>query len=252
MSVILDVLRKLDRDKSSRRSAAANIALDILKPDPPRSEKRTPLYFALIGPTALATAAITYALTGYGLLTKSPSPQPKNPPAASQAITPAPQDSGSPSKSSLPPAKRPPGLSRKMAPAPLPPAPSSDTRGDISRVPPEIPTPADDKTAAISHGDKEAKKSALPEKADTPPNSEELIKNTPAPPQRPPDKSAMAPPSMKISAIIWYADPSKRFAMINDKITYEGSVIEAAKVEEIYPDRVRFSHNGRPFEISVK
>ena len=40
--------------------------------------------------------------------------------------------------------------------------------------------------------------------------------------------------------------------MINDKISYEGSVIEAAKIEEIYPDRVRFSHNGRPFEISVK
>ncbi|HBB15846.1 MAG TPA: hypothetical protein DCZ97_02195 [Syntrophus sp. (in: bacteria)] len=231
MSVILDVLRKLDREKSSRRSAAANIALDILKPDPPRSEKRNPLYFALIGLTALAAAAITYMLTGYGLLTKSPSPEPKNPPATRQAMTPAPADPGSPSKSPLPPAKRPPELSQKMTPAPLPPAPSNDTRGDISRVPPEIATPAEAKTTAILPGAKEA---------------------NPTPPQRAPDPPVITPPSLKISAIIWYADPSKRFAMINDKISYEGSVIEAAKIEEIYPDRVRFSHNGRPFEISVK
>lgn len=121
MSVILDVLRKLDREKSSRRrSATANIALEILKPDLPRSEKRIPLYFAAVGLTAIATAAITYALVGFGFLSKSPSPELINPPTTSQEITQAPLDSGSLSKSSLPPPKSPPVLSQQVTPAPLP------------------------------------------------------------------------------------------------------------------------------------
>jgi general secretion pathway protein B len=232
MSVILDVLRKLDREKSSRRSAAANIALEILKPEPPRSEKRNRLYVTAIGLAAIAAAAITYALMGFGPLSKSPSPERINPPTRSQEIAQAPFYSGSISKSSLPPAKISPALSQKVAPTPPPPVESGlDNRGDINRVSPEVRTPADNKIPGFSPVEKEA---------------------GPTPPQKAPDKSVIAPPSLKISAIIWYEDPSKRFAMINDAITYEGSVIEEVKVEEIYPNRVRFSHNGRHFEISVK
>jgi general secretion pathway protein B len=231
MSVILDVLKKLDREKSSRRSAAANIALEILKPDPPRSQKRNPLYFATVGLTALAAAAITYALMGSGFLSKSPSPKPVNPPTTSQEIATTPKDPGSLSKSSLPPAKSPPAPSQRVAPDPPPLESGRDAREGISRVPPEVRTPAENKIPAISPVEKEA---------------------VPAPPQKAPDTSVITPPSLKISAIIWYEDPSKRFAMINDTMTHEGSVIEEVMVEEIYPNRVRFSHNGRHFEISVK
>jgi hypothetical protein len=35
-------------------------------------------------------------------------------------------------------------------------------------------------------------------------------------------------------------------------ISTEGAVIEGVKVEEIYPNRVRLSQNGRPFEILLK
>jgi type II secretory pathway component PulC len=59
-------------------------------------------------------------------------------------------------------------------------------------------------------------------------------------------------PSLKLSAIVWYEERSKRFVMVNGLIANEGSVVEGVKVEEIYPDRVRFSHNGRPFEIPIK
>lgn len=242
MSVILDVLRKLDREKSSRRTAAANIALEILKPDPPRSEKRKSLYFAAVGLTALATAAITYALMGFGLM---------NSPTTSQEIAQTPLESGSPSKSSLPPPKSPPALSQKVTLAPLPLESSREARDN--RVPPEIRTPAEDKTPAISPGEKEAGRNVPLEKANVAPQKAEgLIENTPPPPQQIPESPAVALPSLKISAIIWYDDPSKRFAMINDTMTHEGSVIEEVKVEEIHPNRVRFSHNGRRFEISVK
>jgi general secretion pathway protein B len=253
MSVILDVLRKLDREKSSRRSAAGNIALEILKPDPPRFEKRRPLYFAAIGLTALATAAVTYAVVGLGFLTKSPSPGPMNPPTTSQEIAQAPLNSGSLSHSSPPPAKSPPASSQKVIPAPVPPESTRETRDEISRVPPETRTPAENKTPATSPGEKETSKNVLSEKANAAPkDTGKFIENTPPPPQQAPEQSDIALPSLKISAIIWYEDPSKRFAVINDQITREGSVIEEVKVEEIHPNRVRLSHNGRTFEISVK
>jgi hypothetical protein len=253
MSVILDVLRKLDRDKSSRRSAAANIALEILKPDPPRPHKRNSLYFAAVGLTMLATAAITYALMGFGFLSKPPAPAPMNPPMKSQAIAQPSPESGPLSKSSNPPAKSPPGSSQKLTSAPSPIESGRDTREGTGRVPPESRTPAENKIPAISPREKEIGKNALSETANVAPkNSEAFIENTPTPPKQAPERAAVTLPSLKISAIIWYEDPSKRFAMINDTMTHEGSVIEEVKVEAIYPNRVRFSHNGRHFEISVK
>jgi len=68
----------------------------------------------------------------------------------------------------------------------------------------------------------------------------------------PSNGSATTLPSLKLSAIVWYEEPSKRFVMVNGVIANEGSVVEGVKVEKIYPDRVRFSHNGRPFEIPIK
>jgi hypothetical protein len=253
MSVILDVLRKLDRDKSSRRSEAANIALEILKPDLPRPGKRIRLYFAVVGLTAIATAAITYALMGFGFLSNKPSPELINPPTTSQQIAQTPLDSGSLSKSSLPPPKSPPVLSQQVIPAPLPLESGRDARDEISRVPPKILTPAENKTPATFPDEKKASKDVILKKANVAPkNKEKLIKNTSTPRQQVPDTSGITPPSLKISGIVWYDEPSKRFAMINDKICHEGSLIEGVKVEEIYPNRVRFTHNGRPFEISIK
>ena len=63
--------------------------------------------------------------------------------------------------------------------------------------------------------------------------------------------SAMTPPSLKITVISWYEDPSKRFAFINGMMAHEGDIIEEAKVVEIYPNSVRFLHNGQYFEISM-
>jgi hypothetical protein len=62
----------------------------------------------------------------------------------------------------------------------------------------------------------------------------------------------MPSPSLTISAIVWYEEPSKRFAMINGLIVTEGSVVEGMRVEEIYPDRVRFLHQNQHLEIFIK
>jgi len=249
MSVILDALRKLDRERSSRRSAAANIAVEILRPDLPRPGKKLSLYVATVSLTAIAAVVITYAvMLKFGFLPKSspsdqkslpvstqpiatappdssllsrPSPPgPTDLPAPAQQQAPVPLGSGFPSKSSLPAPKNPPVPSQKVAPPPPPQEPVRDARDEISRVPPKIQAPVESK----------------PSKVDAPASSE----------------SATTLPSLKLSAIVWYEEASKRFVMVNGLIAKEGSFVDGVKVEKIYPDRVRFSQNGRPFEIPIK
>ncbi len=114
MSLILEALKKLDREKSSRRNGTANIAVEILRPDLPRPGKRIPLYFAAVSLTAVVTAAITYAvMTQFGFLSKS------SPPASVDAPAP----------------------SQQVAPAPLSREPVRDARDEISRMPPKIQEP---------------------------------------------------------------------------------------------------------------
>ena len=61
-----------------------------------------------------------------------------------------------------------------------------------------------------------------------------------------------SPPSLKLSAIVWHEEPSKRIAMINGALSTEGSLVEGVKVEEILPNGVRLFYNGRYFEIPLK
>jgi type II secretory pathway component PulC len=68
----------------------------------------------------------------------------------------------------------------------------------------------------------------------------------------PATRVSVAPqPSLKLSGIIWQEEPGERRAMISGRIATEGSIIEGVKVVEILPTRVRFSHNGKYFEISL-
>ena len=132
MSLILDALKKLDREKLSRRNGTVNIAVEILRPDLPRPGKRIPLYFAAVSLTAVATAAITYAvMVEFGFLSKSSPPAPVNPPA----------------------------LNQQVAPAPLPPEPVRDARDEISRVPPKIQNPTESKAPAEAKTPAEVKSS---------------------------------------------------------------------------------------------
>ncbi len=218
MSVILDALRKLDREKSSRRTGTANIAVEILRPDLSRAGKKVPLYIAAVSLTAIAAAAITYVLMSEpGSLSKPSPPVPVSLPAASQQAMPAP-------------------LSRE---------PAVDAQYEISRVPSKIETPAASKPAETTPGEKKTEQNIVSEEAKVAPgDTKKPVEHTPA-------GSAPTPPSLKISAIVWYEDPLKRFAMINGTISTEGSLVDGVKVVEIRPTGVRFLHNGQYFEIPI-
>jgi general secretion pathway protein B len=208
MSLILDALKKLDREKSSRRNGTANIAFEILRADPPRPAKRMLRYFAAVFITAVATACITYAIiAGFGVLSKSSPPATVSPPAPGRQVA------------SVLPSREPVG----------------NSRDEISPVPAKIRDSAESKESVTTPSGKKA--------------GRDIFTKEPAEPA--PRVSAAAPPSLKLSGIIWQEEPGERRAMINGTIATEGSLIEGAKIVEIYPTRVRFSYNGKPFEISL-
>jgi general secretion pathway protein B len=224
MSVILDALRKLDREKSSRQSGTANISVEILKPDLPRPVNRVPLYVAIAFLAALATVAITYSVMVQG-----------------ERL----------SKSSPPPAPSLPVANQGVASVTRPSEPVGGVQDEIIPMPPKTQTPAKIKqpAAPLAAGKRDETKM----KRNVPVKEADIA---PERPQIPPEPSSREPaatfPSLNISAIVWYEEPSKRFAMINGLIVTEGSVVEGIKVETIYPDRVRFLHRGQHLDIPIK
>ena len=237
MSLILDALRKLDREKSSRRSGAANIAAEILRPDLPRPRKRMWVYFTAISLTAVATAAITYAV-----ISKTPPPAAINPAASNLQVT----------------------------PAPLSYEPVRDARDEISRDPTKMQAPVETKRSVESKKPAEIKKPTeskkLPVEVKIPLSSpgeekispEVISKEAPVvpgdmrkPAEQTPRRSAVTPASLRLSGIVWFEDPSKRLAVINGMVTTEGYVFEGVKVVEIHPDHVLLLLNDQPFELSL-
>lgn len=54
-------------------------------------------------------------------------------------------------------------------------------------------------------------------------------------------------PDLRVEEIIFHQQPESRLAVINDLPVMEGTDIDGAHVEEIMPDRVRFSFQGVRF-----
>lgn len=358
MSLILDALKKLDREKVSRRTGMPDLAAEILRPEPSLSRKKLPMYLLAVSLTALATAGITYTLTGKpGFLSKSSPPSAGIQPAAGQEVAsvspqtgtqekssapgaallpapgqkepPAPPGLDSPAKLSPPSAKTPPASpgkkepasvktgapskpsssasSRSAAPAartgaaspkPSPPAKPSPGKPaipsrSVQKAPPAPPgsrvltkpssplpagspepgrqaassPPSPDPIRGLQSGAKPQPKKTpartdrrLPgispgQKDATPKGISREVKAAPPTVPKPAEQvsgsSAVNPPAMKISGIVWNEEPSKRRAVINGSFTNEGSMIEGVKVVKIFPTKVLFLHQGRYFEISV-
>ena len=257
MSVILDALKKLDREKSIRQHVTANIAAEILRPDLPRPGNKFSRYFAPVFLTAIVAAVITYFTMGY-FQTKSSPPAPMPSSGPSQGVMPAPKEYNLPLKSSAPATVNPPAPSQPITPTPLSRESVHETRKDMSQgvlpieVPPQSQVSRENKvlgggkpiTAPLD--EKKASQTVIPEKKEVVPGS------TPRKiPQTTVSESAINPSLLKVSAIVWYEDPSMRFAMINGLKATEGSFIEGVKVVEIKPTSVRLFHNEKYFDLFI-
>ncbi|NWG01251.1 MAG: general secretion pathway protein GspB [Syntrophaceae bacterium] len=251
MSVILDALKKLDREKSIRQNVTANIAVEILKPDLPPPGRKFLRYFGIILLTAMAAATMTYVIM-VDFLPKSSPPAPVSSLSPSQGTPPAPMESPLPSKALVSKPVSPPAPGQQVTSAPVSREALQDVQREINRKIPEPPIPseskitADHKPTAASMDEKKAKSSIVreePEVALSP------LKKTP---ELPTSGSSANPPSLKLSAIVWFEDPAMRFAMVNGIKASEGTVVEGVKVVEINPTSVRFLFNDQYFEISMQ
>jgi len=263
MSVILDALKKLDRERLSRRNKPPNIAVEILRADLRHPRKRNALYFVAI---SIATAAITYvALMQFGLLLKPSPPAPVDSPASNRKASSAPAGVGSLQESSLPAVVNPPSTAKQASHAPMgsglstssPPADVSPpttsqspeqvrgSRSETTRAAPRIESDVENKPPSVSVGDRKTSRSPISEEG------KGASASTVKLPESAPVQSAKTPSSLRISGIIWSEEPARRVAVINGMTINEGSMIEGAKVVEILPTRVRFFQNNQSFEIPL-
>ncbi|MGZ6291780.1 MAG: general secretion pathway protein GspB, partial [Syntrophales bacterium] len=218
--------------------------------------RRISIYIISTAVAAIAAAAITYGvILESGLLSKSSPTNAKPAPGPSQPVAPAPAppQSSVPSKVSPPASVNPPPAAIKHTPAPVPHAPVRNAQEEMSRVPPKVQSPAEKKDSDLRTPvetkspttpivDKKEIQNVVPKELDTSPKK---------PVEPTVNVSATNPASLKLSAIAWFEDPSRRFAMINGIMATEGSSIDGIKVVEINPTSVRLLHDGQYFEISM-
>jgi general secretion pathway protein B len=216
MSSILEALKKLEDEKAARQSGAGHIAGKVVKSG--RRAKQHPKWMLPAGMAAVAAVAVlaTYILMG-GISTRYGTPQPspsvqRQPESGGTLQRPAPTAAPATIPSAAIPARR----KRSLPPSPA----TSPAR--------EAPVPA----AATR----------LPQEG-------AAVQVKPAQPLQP--AAATGLPVLQVTGIGWQKDNANRLAIVNGRPVVAGNVVEGAKVEEILPDRVRFSINDRSFEIAV-
>ena len=285
MSLILDALRKLDREKSSRRKGVPNIASEILRPDSSREREKVLRYVIAFSLTAVVAAGLTYAVVaGIGMKGK---PLPPEAPASAGLNQPAatvPADSGSaPQPPALSPVS-PPVLKKQAAvqpPAAAPARPSPPvtvsspeppkTTEPVPRTaaaaakpspPASLSPPAPPQQAAPVSPPVEPAREARGEPPRSPARAAETAASAPQqaetsrgdarkPGGQASEEGSSSPPPLKITGIVWNEDPASRRAVINGAFLKEGSVIEGVKVVEILPTQVRFQYKDQTFQITV-
>jgi len=220
MSSILEALKKLEDEKSARLSGGGNIAGKVVKPG--RRPKEQPKWLLPLG--IIVVAAISVLATYFATLPSrrderpigSTLPEPvttTQQPAATQS-----RQFSAPSALSAPPASIPSSILRDE---PVPPSPAikAEKRASPINALPRQPG---------SEAGQAEKSAELPQLA------------------APSDL-----PQLKVAGIAWQKGNAERMAIVNGKPVTEGEVVEGAKVEEIFPDRVRFSYNEKTFDIPL-
>lgn len=211
MSLILDAMKKLDRERSAASAGKRDITAEILKAgDPPRRSGLLPLAFAL-GVTASVAALVTFLVIGGSGTRKSDDPP--TAPAASvrqEAAAPHPSESVA--------------VSGKTAPS----------QGSSTGIPPVASAPATQRVRTKG-GTERA------------PGRDEASGKVPTGSEA----GAASRPAVKISGIVWQEEPSERKAMINGKIARVGDTVDGMRILEIHPSHVKLSFDGKSFKAGM-
>lgn len=220
MSLILDALKKLEQEKAARKDRELNIAAEILKPErlQPLNKKRTAfLAVASVG-------GVLAVLAGIVLLGRTDVRQQSSPPAAPSTV------------------------SQTTMPAPLPPAAAAPQ--NQTAFPTAQPRADTGKGELFSPPGKSAKTTAAVPLAASRPRPVETAANKSV--DAPENSTRASGPLPRVSGIVWQEERSARRAFVNGIMASEGSVIDGAKVVEIYPVRIRFSKGEKLFDVSIE
>jgi hypothetical protein len=60
-----------------------------------------------------------------------------------------------------------------------------------------------------------------------------------------------APANLVVNGIAYQDDPSSSSAVVNGIFVKQGMAVAGARIERIYPNKVRFSGNGGAFEVYI-
>jgi len=221
MSSILEALKKLEDEKAARQGGLGNIARKVTASG--RSARQKPAWLVPGALAAVAIAAVlgTYTVMGgfsprHGATVPLANPEP---PAPNPAI-------------SLPRAASPDGVG------------SAPSRTELAA--PARREAASGASAAAIHASIAPAAEGKRSSPLTQPQPDSKSETATAPPQ---PSSEGKLPALNVSGIAWQKDNASRLAVVNGASVTEGATIAGARVDEIFPDRVRFSCRGKSYEI---
>lgn len=220
MSSILKALKKLEDEKAARSGKAADIAGAILKTGRRKGEKQRWLI-----PSGMLAVAVIAVLATYAVMGGFSSRRQETTPAT-ERISPQPQPVAPTPIAVAPP--RPSGVEPRLQRT-LPKA----AKNSILRVT-QTSTP---RTPAV----KEEPRSVI----STPQQATATVE------KRPEALPPVAIPVLKVSGIAWQKDGASRLAVVNGTSVAEGATVGGARVDQIFPDRVRFTFENRTVEIPL-
>ena len=240
MSSILKALKKLEQEKTLRREGEIDLSREILQDAWRRKTRFSRPLAAAITTIVLLLALITILLSRGTAPIQPVQTQPPAPPR--EASLPLEQKAAPPEVILPKPAPSMPqpaeAVVQKPAPAAtLQPAPAT-TQQPTAKIPVPLPSlqPRHEQTESIP---------SLPSTASPPATLPPPSAKKPAPP------AESAEPAFSVSGIAWNKDSADRLAIINGQPLTTGSAVGGAVVEEILPDRVRFSRGGGSFEVHL-
>ncbi len=236
MSSILKALKKLEEEKAARQGQRVDITRDIFgSGQQPAAAPRWPLIAAgVVGAGALSLTAMLYV----GRQESRPAPLAAFPETRQGAMAP-----------SLPVVDQPlltPPPERALPPS----APPSRPAPPVAVTPPSPPRNSPSATATAPSYRTQVISTNRPFIAPLPATTAARAVTNVAPSPTA-AAAATATPNITVSGIAYNKDAGDRLAVINGVPVGEGKSVGGVKVEEIMPDKVRFSQGGQSFEVLI-
>ena len=249
MSSILKALKKLEEEKAAKQGQRVDITKDIFgEAQQPAAGVRWPVI------TAGAAGIFALGIVAYLFIAKPGTRL--TPPSAPietrlSEIAPSPAPAGESRGAATPP----PQEATSVFPKPAPPKAVHPTSTKAIAGKLKAPTHATIKPVKDNATLKPPASSRIPVISANHPavTAPRLIpqQGNSSPPSAP-VSSVMAPaPTVTVSGIAYNTTPADRLAMVNGIPVAEGKSVNGVKVEEIMPDKVRFSVGQKSFEVTV-